>query len=584
MNPSPSLTFGTRTSALALWQTNYVMDRLRAAWPGLLCQIQPFSTQGDRTQAQNKPLPEIGGKGLFTQELEEALLRGTIDLAIHSLKDLPVADAPGLTVGAIPSREDVRDALVARNGWTLATLPPGAVVGTSSTRRTAQLLAARPDLTIKPIRGNVDTRIRKVQNGEYDATLLAAAGLRRLGLSEAVSEWLPLSTMLPAPGQGALAIQCRAEDADVLRLLAAIEDPLVRLAVTAERRFLQALGGGCSAPVAAYAQPVVAGQTRLHLDALVASTDGRTLVRVTGEGAGAALGAALAETALAQGAGLLVQPVYTLCSSPQLPLAGKRIVLTRPAEQASPLCEQLTAQGAQPILAPVIRIVPKPPLPALSTALADLPHYRWVIFTSANAVQIFADQLTASHRPHDLLQSALVAAVGPSTAEALRTLGVEPAFVPADHRAEAIVPGLGLLQGQRVLLPQASAARPALAEALKARGAQVDAVAIYDTLPAPLSTETCHELHQGFDAILFTSGSTVRNFMAATQTHPALLAQLHQATVVCIGPVTAQSACEAGLTVQLIAEAATSEALIEALLRHYQTPTASIPTNGRDHP
>ena len=173
----PSATLGTRTSALALWQTNHIIERLQRAWPGLACHLQPFVTQGDKTQALDQPLPEIGGKGLFTAELERALLAGEIDLAVHSLKDLPVEDVPGLTIGAITSRADVRDALVARNGWTLATLPPGAVVGTSSTRRAAQLQALRPDLTIRSIRGNVDTRIRKVFNGDYDATLLALAGL-----------------------------------------------------------------------------------------------------------------------------------------------------------------------------------------------------------------------------------------------------------------------------------------------------------------------------------------------------------------------------------------------------------------------
>jgi hydroxymethylbilane synthase len=205
------LTLGSRTSALAMWQSRHVMDTLQTVWPGLECTIEPFVTQGDKTL--DRPLPEIGGKGLFTLELENGLREGRIDLAVHSLKDLPVDDAPGLTLGAILGRADVRDVLVAKNGQTLDTLPPGAVVGTSSLRRQAQLLARRPELTVRSIRGNVETRIHKALHGDYDATLLAGAGVTRLGLDAHISQWLALDVMLPAPGQGALAVQCRATGA-----------------------------------------------------------------------------------------------------------------------------------------------------------------------------------------------------------------------------------------------------------------------------------------------------------------------------------------------------------------------------------
>jgi hydroxymethylbilane synthase len=211
---------GTRTSKLARWQAEHVSQGLKRAWSGLTCQIQPFVTKGDKTL--DEPLPEIGGKGLFTAELEQALREGTIDVAVHSLKDRPVENAPGLTIGAILAREDVADGLVTGSGCLLAELPPGAVVGTSSLRRQAQLLAVRPDLEVKSIRGNVDTRIRKVRDGEYDAVVLAAAGLRRIGLEGAVAEWLSLSMMLPAPGQGALAVQCRNDDQITLELLSSI--------------------------------------------------------------------------------------------------------------------------------------------------------------------------------------------------------------------------------------------------------------------------------------------------------------------------------------------------------------------------
>src|SRR5215211_5526977 len=235
-----NLNFATRSSALARWQTAHVIRLLQNTWPTLECSEHIITTTGDRVL--DRPLPEIGGKGLFTAELEEALLSGEVDAAVHSLKDLPVEEPPGIVIGAIPEREAAYDVLVSAEAWTLPNLPEGARVGTCSLRRTAQLLARRPDLTILPLRGNVDTRLRKVLNGEYDAIVLAAAGLTRLGLEAHITETLPLDMMLPAPGQGALAVQCRADDEETLRLLTAIHDPLTYAAVSAERAFLSGLG------------------------------------------------------------------------------------------------------------------------------------------------------------------------------------------------------------------------------------------------------------------------------------------------------------------------------------------------------
>lgn len=292
------LIFATRPSALARWQTGAVMQALQTAWPGLECQAEVIITQGDRIL--DRPLLEIGGKGLFTQELEGELLAGRVHAAVHSLKDLPVENPPGLALGAIPARADGRDVLVSAQGHTLETLPEAARVGTSSLRRAAQLLAFRPDLRITPLRGNVDTRLRKAQQGQYDAIILAGAGLSRLGLEEQITEWLPFDRMLPAPGQGALAVQCRVDDEATLAYLEALEDRATRLSTAAERAFLAGLGGGCSLPVAAYAQ--VVGKT-IVIEGLAASPDGRQLVRVCGSGEEPrALGAAIADKALAQGA------------------------------------------------------------------------------------------------------------------------------------------------------------------------------------------------------------------------------------------------------------------------------------------
>lgn len=295
------LIFATRPSALARWQTQWVIGALKNIHPDLECEEKVITTQGDRVL--DRPLPEIGGKGLFTQELESELLSGAVHCAVHSLKDLPVENPAGLAIGCIPARAEVRDALVSKNGYTLATLPQGASIGTSSLRRAAQILSHRPDLRTEPLRGNVDTRIRKALEGQYDAIVLAGAGLTRLGLETHVSEWLPLDQMLPAPGQGALAVQCRADDRSTLDLIAALEDESTRRAVTAERAFLKGLGGGCAVPVAAYAK-VESRTTRLiELTGLVISEDGRRAIQVHRAGMDAhLLGNELAHRAIAQGA------------------------------------------------------------------------------------------------------------------------------------------------------------------------------------------------------------------------------------------------------------------------------------------
>lgn len=261
---------GTRGSVLARWQTRHIRDLLQAAYPELTVEIEIIHTSGD--QLLDVPLPQIGGKGVFTAELEAALHGRVIDLAVHSLKDLPTEAPPHLTIGAIPVRATAADVLVSQQGYTLQTLPEGAIVGTSSQRRKAQLLALRPDLQVRDIRGNVNTRVRKAldANGAYDAVVLAMAGLQRLAYGEQIGQVLPLELMIPAPGQGALAVQCRDEPA-WLNLLAPLHDRQTLLAVEAERGFLQGLGGGCSLPIAAYAH--FDGET-MHLDGRVCAPNG----------------------------------------------------------------------------------------------------------------------------------------------------------------------------------------------------------------------------------------------------------------------------------------------------------------------
>jgi hydroxymethylbilane synthase len=296
---------GTRSSDLALWQTHHIRSLLQDAWPDKRIIVETFSTRGD--QILDTPLPLIGGKGLFTAELEAALRGKVIDAAVHSLKDLPTESPEELTLGAIPQRANPADVLISRSELTLGSLPLGATVGTSSRRRAAQLLNARPDLQVADIRGNVPTRIRKALDpeGPYDAVLLAYAGLQRLDLLEVVSQVLPLELMLPAPGQGALGVQCR-DEALSLQILAPLDHRPTRAETTAERAFLAGLGGGCSVPIAAYAV-LEAGEIRLQ--GRVAALDGSRQIDVEGNAPVAEardLGDQLAGEALARGAAELL--------------------------------------------------------------------------------------------------------------------------------------------------------------------------------------------------------------------------------------------------------------------------------------
>jgi len=299
MGPGRHVRIGTRGSALALRQAELVAGALRRHWPGLGVELVPIKTSGDRFAQVT--LAEVGGKGLFVKEIEEALLDGRVELAVHSLKDLPGLPTEGLVLAAFPEREDPRDVLITREGGRLDTLRSGARVGTGSPRRKVQLLARRPDLKVEPIRGNLDTRLRKLQETPYDAIVVARAGLARLGLAPEHTSVLSPEEMLPAVGQGALAVQTRAGDAPTRELLAPLDHPPTRIAVLAERALLARLGGNCYVALAALAR--LEGD-RLRLDALLASPDGVRILRepLTGPPeAPEALGTALAERLLAAG-------------------------------------------------------------------------------------------------------------------------------------------------------------------------------------------------------------------------------------------------------------------------------------------
>ncbi|MCC6380275.1 MAG: hydroxymethylbilane synthase [Burkholderiales bacterium] len=310
MTPAPlprRLVIATRESALALWQAEHIRARLAGLYPQLHVDLLGVTTQGDRVL--DRPLASIGGKGLFIKELEVAMSEGRADIAVHSLKDLPMEMPDGFALAAVTAREDPRDAFVSNRCARLADLPEGAVVGTSSLRREAQLRERRPDLAMQPLRGNVNTRLRKLDEGQFDAIVLAAAGLKRLGLADRIADFLAPDESLPAAGQGALAIECLRDRPDLADVLAPLADLATTLAVTAERAFARSLSGNCRTPLAAYGE--WSGE-RLWLRGLVAGVDGREVIRgerderVEDAAAAEALGLSLADEFLARGAARLI--------------------------------------------------------------------------------------------------------------------------------------------------------------------------------------------------------------------------------------------------------------------------------------
>jgi hydroxymethylbilane synthase len=303
-----SLVIGTRGSRLALWQAEWTQARLKTLAPDVSVTLRKITTSGDRFV--DVPLAMVGGKGLFVKEIEEALLKGEIDLAVHSMKDVPTVLPDDLEILCVPPREDPRDVLISKEALPLRSLPTGACVGTSSLRRQSQLLHYRPDLRVKVLRGNLDTRLRKLRESEFDAIVLAAAGLKRMGWSDQVTEYLPFEVSLPAIGQGALGLEGRRNDPFVRDLLAQLDDAPTRTAVTAERALLERLEGGCQVPIAGHAE--IKGGA-LSLTGLIASVDGRRFLRDSIDGVvseARTLGTRLAERLLAQGGDTILNEIY----------------------------------------------------------------------------------------------------------------------------------------------------------------------------------------------------------------------------------------------------------------------------------
>ncbi len=541
----------TRGSPLALIQARLAIEALARRHPAEDFVLQPIQTRGDR--ARGMSLTEAAQEGVFVKELEQALRDGRADLAVHSAKDLPTAPSRDFVRAAFLARADARDVLVGRSPVTLATLPEGARVGTGSPRRAAQLLAARPDLRIVPIRGNVGTRLRRLQEGAADAVVLAAAGLERLARVSEIHEWLSFDVMLPAPGQGALTIQA-VGGSRAAALAEAIDHPATRRSVEAERGLLRGLGGGCLTPVGAYG---CVEDSVLTLRAVVVSPDGLRAARATAQGSN---DAEVIDSVLAQ---LRDQGVDDLLREDGEPLSGLRVMVTRAREQAGDFVRALEEAGAVVVELPVITIEPVP-IGYGGRLLRNLDRYEWVIFTSVNGVERFFNLLEEMEirRP-----AARFAAIGGQTAARLGTYGCPAEIVPERFVAEELAASFpeAEVRGKRILIPRAAGARDVLPERLRGLGAIVDVLEVYRAMPPPgLPSDLQAQLAAGVDAITFTSSSTVRNFVDALK---GVQAVPEGVRIACIGPVTAETAREAGLRVDIIAEEYTTRGLVEALVQ-----------------
>ncbi|MEX2184478.1 MAG: hydroxymethylbilane synthase [Chloroflexota bacterium] len=547
---------GTRGSTLALVQAALAAAALREA--GATVQVETIATDGDRRTPDT-----TWGEGAFVTAIEQALRDGRVDVAVHSAKDLPVDQDPGLAIAAYLPRAQVDDVLVMPAGHSasaLVDLPAGTRVGTDSPRRTAFLRAARPDLVVHPLHGNVDTRLRRLDAGETDALVLAAAGLRRLGREDRISVVLPFETIPPAPGQGALAMQVRADDGGLRRMVATLDDGSTRRAVEAERAVLAAAGGGCRASLGALGT-IVDGRLRLRVG--YATTDGQVAALASADGDATSTVVRVALERLAKRA---MESAAAVADSDR-----PRVVVARVPERSAALTLALIDRGFSPLVVPTIDIETVHGS-ALDGLIQRLTAATWVVVTSVAAVEAL---ITAAARDGFALAAAASrwAAVGATTAQALRSAGVAVSFRPDRETAVDLGDTLPLLPGQTVLLVRGDLADDDFPRRLTERGAVVHSAVVYRTTEAPAGSRDLLRaaLTARPRAVVMTSPSTVRGWLQLARDIGAE-AEARAIDVVAIGPTSAAAAREHDLRV--VAQAATPRPadIAEAVRSSFHAP------------
>jgi hydroxymethylbilane synthase len=553
---------GTRGSALAMWQANVVRNALAARFPQTSIDLHVIRPEGDVDKTSS--LLKIGGRGVFASALQQALLDGEIDIAVHSTKDVPTIEPAGLVIAAFPEREDARDAVVSRHGVGLAGLPPSPVIGTSSRRRAVQVQAIRPDATVIDLRGNIDTRLRKAASPDYDAIILAAAGLTRMGWQNRISEYLAFDRFVPSPGQGALAIETRADPDPACALSRDLDDPNVSFAVRLEREFLRAMGGGCTTPIGAHA--VVEGSS-VTLWAMMAAEDGSSMRQETLK-----LERATALDDVVDVASDLMKAIgqdrdrsglrRTGTQGSRPPLAGKTVLVTGTSRFAAALEAAYVPAGAHVLVAPTLDIQPSSTPEALHAALvrAASGEFEWLVVTSGQTVPALAAFGAGS-----LSGQVRIASVGTSTTRALDAAGLTVSLTPADQTGPGLVEAFadaGISSGS-VLCLLGSTASTIVPDGLAAAGMAVTRVESYRSIPVgSIPDEVRAAVHAGrVDLVVFASPLTVNTLSARLG---ADLAALSGACLVAMGATTRHAMEQANLPVHVVAETPTPDGIVDA--------------------
>jgi hydroxymethylbilane synthase len=551
---------GSRGSALALAQARLVREALER--DGRPSRIVIIETEGDRRAPDT-----AWGEGAFVAAIERALLDGHVDVAVHSAKDVPTDEDARLRIAAYLFRADPRDALIVRadaEARRLDDLPPGSRVGTDSPRRTGFLLVRRPDLAVHPLHGNVDTRLRRLDAGETDALVLACAGLDRLGFGDRIAERLEPELVPPAPGQGAIAVQIRRDDARTIAMVAAIDDRSTRIAVEAERAFLIASGGGCRAPIGALA--TIDGDV-IDLFGGYANPDGSDTALGHRRGPLTSGEDLARELATALDSAARIRTAARAESATSHPVA-RRVLVTRAAEQADELLSALRGAGLDPVPVATIAVEFEPAGGDLDVAAARIDTYDWVVITSANGAQAI---LNAGDRTSSSLGGPAWAAIGPATRSVLEHEGIEVRFQSSHSSGRAMAIELPVAVGDRVLVVRGDLADTQLADDLRTRGAEIDDVVAYRTREGPERSRVLlrDALAEGpIAAVAFTSGSTVRGLVALGRADSVDVVSIPS---VCVGPATADAARAAGFRVLAISPTPGTAALASAVASAVQS-------------
>lgn len=561
---------GTRGSKLALYQAYLVKDELQKHYPDKEFTIEIIKTKGDKIL--DVALSKIGDKGLFTKEIEEALFNGDIDMAVHSLKDLPTRFPDGAKLGAVLQRGEIRDGLISTNNRIISDLTSNDIIATSSLRRKAQLLRINKDFKIVEIRGNVNTRIRKMEDGYCDVMVMAAVGLQRLEMGNYVSDLFDPELMIPACSQGAIAVEIRENDPNTEELISKINDRETLIAIDAERAFLRTLEGGCQIPVGSYSR--IDGN-KFHITGFISSIDGTTYLKDSAEGdIGQAvyLSVKLAKKLYDGGGREILKAIREeslLNPNADLSLRGKTIISTRALEPGDSLPDILKACGARLLPLPMIEIVPTQLDPLITEKLNQLDSFDWIIFTSKNGVSNFFKHLIDVKGNTELPKTVKLAVIGYKTALELEYYGYAPTLISDGNTSEELMNQFYEKYNQanmNILLALGNLADNALASRLSPVN-KVDRIDVYQTVkPLNADPEIIELLKNDlYDLIVFTSPSTFNHFCSFYPKE-----EIGKLKMVSIGTTTTRAIQEAGVEPLFTAKKSSAEGIKDAIIEYYK--------------